>query len=76
MSVRRCLVLSVALSHCHKVPPQKLIYFMTEIMPFGGVGRGCREGGFHHCVLNICLAVLDRHSVSIFRVADCGLGDG
>jgi hypothetical protein len=26
-------------------------------------------------VLNICLAMLDRHAVSMFRVADCGLGD-
>ena len=26
-------------------------------------------------VLNICLAVLDRHAVPISRVADCGLGD-
>ena len=26
-------------------------------------------------VLNICLAMLDRHAVSMVRVADCGLGD-
>jgi len=37
----------------------------------GGGGRGCREGAFHRRVLNICLAVLDRHAISIFKVADC-----
>ena len=65
------------LLHFHKVPPLKLIYFMIEIMPLGGWGvqRG-RVSPPYINVLNICLAMLDRHAVSTFRVADCGLGDG